>query len=76
MSKAEIIFMWVTVILGLIVEAVIAIGLVVLLLNGIGLLLGMLANYINPAIGIMLVAVIMVAFLILDGNGGGETDDE
>lgn len=74
MSKAEIIFMYVTVILGLLVEAVMAIGLIVLILNGIGLLLEALTRYINPAVGIMLVAVVMIMFLIFDD--GGEDDAE
>ena len=74
MSKAEIIFMYVTVILGLLVEAVMAIGLIVLILNGIGLLLETLTRYINTAVGIMLVAVVMIMFLIFDG--GGEDDAE
>ena len=75
MSKAEIIFMYVTVILGLLVEAVMAIGLIVLILNGIGLLLEALTRYINPAVGIMLVAAGMIMFLIFDGSGG-EDDAE
>lgn len=74
MTRNELIFAYITIILGLIVEAVIAIGLVVLLLNGIGLLLEALTQYINPAVGIMLVAVVMIVFLIFDGSGGEDNE--